>query len=102
MSACIPKDYHEVRRTYFTVLEQHNDGAWWYHPRWSFDNFDQAADYAVDFSARHENRPVTVIEHTGELPDRSCCTRKTSYGLAAFDFAGGILARINILNNFKI
>ena len=88
--------------TYFTALEQHTDGAWWYHPGWSFDNFDQAADRAVRFSARHENRPVTVIEHAGELPARqSCCTMYLTPGPVAFDFAGGILAHIYIFNNLK-
>lgn len=87
---------------HYTALEQHTDGAWWYHPGWTFDEFDQAADLAVDFSARHENRPVTVIEHTGDFPAaQSCCTRELITGPVTFRFAGEPLAEITITQNLK-
>ena len=83
--------------THYTTLEQHKDGAWWYHPGWTSEKWLGAASRAGRFSRRHEGRPTAVIEHTGDFPeDQSCCTRELVTGPVTFGFAGEPLAEVRI------
>lgn len=52
----------------YSVLEQHRDGSWWYHPGYTFDTEEKAQEQAADFSKRHEGRPTTVFAHEEKLP----------------------------------
>lgn len=58
---------------FYSVLEQHIDGSWWYHP-WcpSFDNKEEAEACA---EKRWPDRPHMVFEHEKPMFDRwSTCT----------------------------
>ena len=70
----------------YSVLEQHRDGAWWYHPGDSFDTLEEAKERADHFCDYLDERPVKVIEHELPFPqDKSRCTFDGKH----FGFAGG-------------
>lgn len=74
----------------YSVLEQHKDGAWWYHPGYSYDTEEKAKQEADAFSKRFDNRPTMVFSHEVPLPQEySTCTCDFS----TFGFAGAILWR---------
>ena len=71
----------------YSVLEQHKDGAWWYHPGYSYDTEEKAKQEADAFSKRFDNRPTMVFSHEVQLPQKhSTCTRD----FKTFGFAGGV------------
>lgn len=51
-------------KTLYSVLEQHLDGTWWYHPRYTFSTREEAEKEAQEFSERMDNRPTMIFEHT--------------------------------------
>lgn len=71
----------------YSVLEQHIDGAWWYHPGYSYDTEEKAKQEADAFSKRFDNRPTMVFSHEAPLPQKhSTCTRN----FKTFGIAGGV------------
>ena len=79
----------------YSLLEEHADGSWWYHPGCTFSNRPEACDVfmrfigvASSFELHKGNisRSVKIITHTKPFPqDMSRCTRDFVH----FDFAGG-------------
>lgn len=73
----------------FSILEQHKDGSWWYHPGDTFGTWDKADAEAekLYWSGKHlAPRPYKVIEHTKPFPqDLDRC----SFDCVHFNFAGG-------------
>lgn len=82
----------------FSVLEQHDDGSWWYHPGYSFPTEAEAKQRAAEFSKRHDNRITKVFEHTEPMfQEYSTCTKDFKiFGFGGIiqwpaNLAGGIL-----------
>ena len=70
----------------YSLLEQHNDGSWWYHPGCTTDKKEEAEELFRKMFWWDLDRPHTVIEHKLPLPqDISRCTRD----FKTYDFAGG-------------
>lgn len=71
------KEYwmERVENTLFSVLEQHLDGAWWYHPSYSFTS-EKAARIAAQRFADDvfEPRPAMIVTHVSEFPKKSFMT----------------------------
>ena len=72
----------------YSVLERHNDGAWWYHCG-TFSNRKWAEEYLETWIPFDKDRPKMVFEHTKPLPQQSCCTKN----FKTFEFGGVILWR---------
>lgn len=59
----------------FSALEQHTDGAWWYHGN-TFDTKEEAETFVSKWIWWDQDRPKMIFEHEKALPDsRSLCTR---------------------------
>ena len=75
----------------YSVLEQHTDGSWWYHPGNTFETQEEAASEGWDHYGSGcylTPRPYKVIEHTKPFPqDLDRC----SFDCVHFNFAGGYL-----------
>lgn len=61
--------------TYYSLLEQHTNGAWWYH-RNTFTSRKEAEEYfkiwlTGDFI---QKRPRMILEHTDSIPDETMVT----------------------------
>lgn len=73
----------------YSLLEQHKDGSWWYHPG---DTFDTRMAVYERFHSRFwwdPERPHKVFEHDKPLfQEYSTCTTD---GGETFRFAGAIL-----------
>ena len=75
----------------FSILEQHNDGSWWYHPGNTFETQEEAAieGWNVYGSGCYLTpRDYKIIEHQKPFPqDMARC----SFDCVRFSFAGGYL-----------
>ena len=71
----------------FSALEQHKDGAWWYHGD-TFETEAEAKEFIEGWIWWDANRPKFYFEHEKPLPKKSCCTKD---GCRTFEFAGKIL-----------
>ena len=73
----------------FSILEQHNDGSWWYHIGKTYDTRDEAETKGHELFGGEsflKPRPYKVIEHTKPFPqDMARC----SFDCVHFHFAGG-------------
>lgn len=73
----------------FSILEQHKDGSWWYHPGATYRTWDKADAEAekLYWSGKHLTpRPYKIIEHQKPFPqDMARC----SFDCVHFSFAGG-------------
>lgn len=70
----------------YSVLEQHLDGAWWYHP-WcpSFDNLKEAK---AEAERRWPDRPHMVFEHDKPMFDEYSTY---TFDFQRFNFSGHVL-----------
>lgn len=81
----------------FSVLEQHIDGSWWYHPGYSFHTEEEAKQRAEEFSKNHDNRITKVFEHTEPMFQKySTCTRD----FEIFEFQGIVEWPANLAGSF--
>lgn len=73
----------------FSILEQHTDGSWWYHPGDTFVTRDEAETEGQKFYGSGDHltpRPYKVIEHQKPFPqDMARC----SFDCVHFSLAGG-------------
>ncbi len=58
---------------YYTLLEQHTNGAWWYHGQ-TFTTVKEAADYWDRWIWWDEKRPKMILSHTSPLPRETMVT----------------------------
>ena len=60
----------------YSLLEQHNDGSWWYHPRCTYETEEKAEEgFRKEFWWDLE-RPHKIIQHNKPFPQGySRCTR---------------------------
>lgn len=58
---------------YYSVVEQHVDGSWWYH-RETFETKEEALKYAQGALGWRDSRQM-VLEHSTKLPDETLWTR---------------------------
>lgn len=79
----------------FSVLEQHVDGSWWYHPKETNNTREEAEAMGAKLYASGkylQPRPYKIIEHDKPFPqDMSRC----SFDCVHFDYAGGYLFSLN-------
>ena len=66
----------------YSVLEQHLNGSWWYHPGMSYNTREAAEERAREFP----DRPTKVIKHEQPMPQD---VSRYSFDCKHFDFAGG-------------
>ena len=71
---------------YYSALEQHKDGSFWYHGH-TFENKEDAEKFVADWISWDPGRIKKVFEHKKPLPDQTCCT----FDFKHFGFAGAIL-----------
>ena len=57
---------------YYSIVERHTDGRWWYH-RKTFTTEQEARDYAADALRWRDSRQV-IIKHSKPLPDETLWT----------------------------
>ena len=55
---------------YFSVIEQHFDGCWWYHPRLTFDSKENAEEGFKKHFWWDLERPHKIIEHIEPFPQK--------------------------------
>lgn len=72
----------------FSLLEQHKDGSWWYHPGDTFTTPEEVEEcFHQTFDKFHPNRPHKVFEHSDPLPQEfATCTKD----FKIFEFLGVI------------
>ena len=58
---------------YWSLLEKHNDGSWWYHYR-SFTDKKKAEEYMKGWIWWDKERPKMIIAHKEALPDETMWT----------------------------
>ena len=72
----------------YSLLEQHNDGSWWYHPGKTYDTPERVEEAFKKSFWYDLDRPHRVFEHTEPLyQDFSTCTRN----FKVFEFGGIIM-----------
>lgn len=76
----------------YSLLEQHKDGSWWYHPGFTFNSPEEVEEcFKKHFD---DSRPHMVFEHEEPMFQKHSTS---SYDLKTFDF-GGLLAIIAIVH----
>lgn len=67
----------------YSLLEQHKDGSWWYHPGFTFNSPEEVEE----FFKKHfdDSRPHMVFEHEEPMFQKHSTS---SYDLKTFDFGG--------------
>ena len=72
----------------FSLLEQHKNGAWWYHPGDTFNTPEEVEErFIEEFFIMSPDRPYKVFEHSEHLPQEfATCT----YDFNTFEFLGVI------------
>ena len=60
--------------TYYSPLEQHLDGNWWYH-RKTFTDKKEVEEYVAKWIWWDTDRPKTILEHYHPLPDETLYTK---------------------------
>lgn len=58
---------------YYSLLEQHTSGAWWYH-KLTFTSKKEAEERLKTWIWWDENRHKTIVEHTAPLPRETMMT----------------------------
>lgn len=71
-----------------SIVEQHVDGSWWYHPGETWATREEAEAHYHDFWGRwHPERPVMYFEHDEPLfQEYPTCT----FNFEVFHFGGFI------------
>lgn len=67
MKKKIKKDV-ETKVKYYSLLEQHNDGSWWYH-RNTYTSRQEAEEALKRFCWFDEERKKMILEHNTEIPN---------------------------------
>ena len=76
----------------YSLLEQHNDGSWWYHPGWTFKSEKEAEEKFKKSFWWDEKRPHKIIRHTVPIEqDYSTCT----WDFHTFWFGGVVVCEID-------
>ena len=83
----------------FSLLEQHKDGSWWYHPG---DTFDTEAEveqrFQETFGRFAPDRPHMAFEHTEPMcQELATCT----FDFKTFHFGGKIFWPQSLKGTFK-
>lgn len=69
----------------YSLLEQHNDGWWWYHPGTTFDTPEEVIECFDNMFWWDRNRPHKVFEHSIPFPQKhSICSKN----FKVFEFGG--------------
>ena len=68
----------------YSVLEQHNDGSWWYHPKFTHDTEKDAEEYFKKAFWWDLDRPHKIVEHTKPFPQKTI----SSFDCVHFGFGG--------------
>ena len=75
----------KMNKPLFSVLEQHVDGSWWYHPGLTYATKEEAEQGFLEHFWWDKGRPHMIFEHTEPLcQEISTCTRN----FKTFDFQG--------------
>lgn len=56
---------------YFSIVEQHIDGRWWYHPRLTYNSKDEAREGFKKVFWWDLERPYKIVEHTIPFPQKT-------------------------------
>lgn len=59
----------------YSLLEQHKDGSWWYHPGMTYETPEECEDRFKASFWWDLDRPHKVIKHSVPFPKETCCTR---------------------------
>lgn len=71
-----------------SIVEQHKDGSWWYHPGQTWDSREEAEEgYKKFWGKYHPERPVQFFEHDEPMYQR-CAT--CTFDFKVFHFGGMI------------
>lgn len=72
----------------FSLLEQHKDGSWWYHPGATFETEEEVEKYFQEtFGTYDPDRPHMTFEHDEPMfQEYSTCT----FDFKTFHFGGMI------------
>ena len=64
-----------MKTTYYSLLEQHTNGAWWYH-KLTFTSREEAEERFKTWltGAFIKERPRMILEHTSSLPKETMVT----------------------------
>lgn len=70
----------------YSLLEQHRDGSWWYHPGYTFETEEEVEQcFQKEFGHFAPNRPHRAFKHDEPLlQDYSTCT----FDFKVFEFGG--------------
>ena len=67
----------------YSLLEQHKDGSWWYHPGFTFDTPEEVEECFKKYF--DDSRPHMVFEHEEPMYQKHSTS---TYDLKTFDFGG--------------
>lgn len=71
----------------YSLLEQHKNGSWWYHPGCTFETEEEVEKCFQDLFSQHPDRPHMAFEHEEPLyqgyPTRT-------FDFKTFDYLGVI------------
>lgn len=59
--------------TYYSLLEQHTNGAWWYHGN-TYTSREEAEERFKTWIWWDKERPKKILEHTSSLPKETMVT----------------------------
>ena len=65
---------------FYSVLERHVDGRWWYHPGASSETIEGAEKWASKRDWMLETRPMCIVKHINPFPKMTL----SSYSLDGF------------------
>lgn len=68
----------------YSVLEQHVDNSWWYHPKLTFNSPEEAEEEFKKCFYWDLGRPYKIFEHKDPLPQKDICT----FDFKVFHFHG--------------
>lgn len=68
-----PKKEKAGKVIYYSLLEQHTNGAWWYH-KTTFTSMEEAEEYIKDWLWWDKKRPKMIFAHTSWLPKETMVT----------------------------
>lgn len=85
-----------MKKVMYSLLEQHNDGSWWYHPGNTYNSPEEAEEAFKKIFWWDLDRPHKVIKHTGPLfQEHSSCTKDFN----TFEFAGLTVCTLTLSSN---
>lgn len=72
----------------FSLLEQHKDGSWWYHPGFTFETKEEVEECFLRVFRLDPKRPHKCFEHEEPMfQEHSTST----FDFKTFDFGGMVL-----------